>query len=187
MMIMKNHPGFTLIELLVTLAIVAIFAMLAVPSFHDIYYRSQSTAIINQVAGITRLARNIAVTEVSTTTLCPSLDGLTCTEEWEKGTILFTDENTNGQVDGNDKVIRFYRPFIKTGILSWKSLRNKIQFTERGFPRGTVGSFVYCPNNQDAHLGKSLILSFQGRLRTGQDSNGDGIIETGSGTNISCS
>jgi type IV fimbrial biogenesis protein FimT len=127
------------------------------------------------------------VTEKTTTTLCPSTDGLTCSGEWKDGVILFTDKNTNSKIDDSDHIIRFYQPFIDSGILNWRSLRNKIQFSSTGLPRGSVGSFVYCPSNQDPQYAKSMIISFQGRIRSGQDLNQDGIAETGSGQNISCS
>jgi type IV fimbrial biogenesis protein FimT len=184
---MLKSRGFTLIELLTTLVIVAVFTMTAIPSFKHIYQASKSTAVINQVVGVTRLARNTAVTKKTTTTLCPSIDGVTCSGEWMDGVILFTDMNTNSQVDGNDQVIRFYQPWIDTGYLNWRSLRNKIQFSSTGLPKGTVGSFVYCPNDQNSHYAKVMILSFQGRIRSGQDRNQDGINETGNGQNISCS
>jgi len=184
---MLKNRGFTLIELIATLVIVTILSMTAIPSFKHIYLTSKATTVINQVIGLTRLARNTAVSEKITTTLCPSLDGLTCSGEWKDGVILFTDKNTNSQIDGNDHVVRFYQPFIDAGFLNWKSLRNKIQFSSSGLPRGTIGSFVYCPNNQDHLYAKSMILSFQGRIRSGQDLNQDGIVETGSGQNISCS
>ena len=182
---LKSH-GFTLVELLTTLVIVAVLTMTAVPSFKHIYHANKSTAVINQVVGVTRLARNTAVTEKITTTLCPSTDGATCSGEWKDGAILFTDNNTNSQIDGNDHIVRFYQPFIDSGSLSWRSLRNKIQFLSTGLPRGTIGSFVYCPSNQDLQYAKSMILSFQGRIRSGQDRNKDGIVETGSGQNVSC-
>jgi len=184
---MLKNRGFTLVELLITLVIVMVLTMTAIPSLKHIYHVSKSTAVINQVVGITRLARNTAVTEKTTTTLCPSLDGLTCSGGWKDGVILFTDNNTNSQIDDNDHVIRFYQPFIDTGFLNWRSLRNKIQFSSTGLPRGTVGSFVYCPSNHNPFYAKSMILSFQGRIRSGQDRNQDGIAETGSGQNISCS
>jgi type IV fimbrial biogenesis protein FimT len=184
---MLKSRGFTLPELLTTLVIVAVLTMTAIPSFKHIYHANKSTAVINQVIGVTQLARNTAVTEKTTTTLCPSIDGIMCSGEWMDGVILFTDKNTNSRIDDDDHIVRFYQPLIDTGFLDWRSLRNKIQFSSTGLPKGTVGSFVYCPNNQDPHYAKSMILSFQGRIRSGQDRNQDGINETGNGQNISCS
>ena len=184
---MLKDQGFTLIELLTMLVIIMVLTMVAIPSFKHMYHASNSTAIINQILGVTKLARSTAVSEKTTTTLCPSLDGLTCSGQWQDGVLLFTDANTNSRLDGNDHIIRFYQPFIETGSLNWRSLRNKIQFASTGLPKGSVGSFVYCPNDHNPLYAKSMIISFQGRIRSGQDLNQDGIIETGNGRNISCS
>lgn len=184
---MQHNSGFTLIELITVLVIVMILIMAAIPSFKHTYHTSNATAVINHVLGITRLARNTAVTEKTTTTLCPSRDGRSCSNEWQEGVILFTDHNTNSQIDNNDQVIRFVQPFINNGLLNWHSLRNKIQFSSTGLPRGTIGSFIYCPENKNPLYAKTMIINFQGRIRSGQDHNHDGILESGNGQNISCS
>mgnify|MGYP003862709201 CR=1 FL=1 len=179
--------GFTLIELLCALSIVVILSAVALPSLQDIYLRSEANASINRVSGLIRLARSSAITQSVTTTLCPSQDGQTCAENWEDGTLLFIDINKNKQLDDEDQIIQYQSPFLSNGSLQWLSFRNAIQFTSRGYPNGTIGSFIYCPDNMDETYGKSAILNFQGKLRQGKDSNGDGIIESGNKHNISCS
>jgi len=183
-----GHGGFTVIELLIVLAIISIVATVAVPSLQTLYFGSVSSASINQVSGLVRYARSQAVNHNTTVTLCPSEDGIECANSpWEDGVLMFSDQNINSEVDGDDIVHRYQTPFIRSGRLRWRSLRNKVQFNSRGMPRGTVGSFTYCPQNSDVHLAESLIISFQGRVRSGRDSNGDGIKETGSRVNIDCS
>ena len=180
-------PGFTLTELTIVLAIVAISSTLIIPSFNYLVSYNTSASSSNQISGMIKYARNIAVTHSTNTTLCPSIDGMSCTKTaWQDGIILFQDKDADGLIDKEDKVERFVRPFLDKGTLRWRSLRNKVQFNSRGAARGTTGSFVYCPENKDEKMGASLILSLQGRLRKGPDSNSDGIPESGSHKNISC-
>jgi len=182
-----NTKGFTFLELLCVLCIVAIFSAIAIPSYQHIYSSGQANTTMGTISSLIRLARNYAVTQRVTTTLCPSTDGETCGSDWTKGILLFEDEDNNSQLDKQDRQIFFRSPFLKQGSLQWNALRNNVQFSFRGLPRGSIGSFIYCPENGDDSYGRVLILSFQGKLRAGKDSDKDGIIESGSNRNISCS
>ena len=179
--------GLTLIELLIVLAVIAILSGISIPGMQRLLFETTSTASANQIAGLVRYARNEAVFRNTSVTLCPSSDGISCTNaEWQGGVLMFTDRNQNSKIDDDDTVKRFVRPFLNTGSLRWRSLRNKVQFNSRGMARGTIGSFVYCPENNDASMGASLVLSLQGRLRKGLDTNNNGIPETGSHQDIAC-
>jgi len=182
----NSFHGFTLLELLITLSITAILFAVSTPSFKEMILESQAESTINHIARLIRLARNIAVTQATTSTLCPSIDGKYCNGAWEDGVMLFTDRNKNNIVDEKDVVVQFLQPFIDQGNLRLKSMRNLIQFSAQGTPQGTIGSFIYCPSDKSLRHAKTLILSFQGRLRRGYDFNKDGIEETGNHKNISC-
>ncbi|MBB3231874.1 GspH/FimT family pseudopilin [Halomonas stenophila] len=57
----KRHSGFTLIELLVAIAMVAILATMAVPSFQGMMIRNQLTTDFNQVLTGIHYARSEAI------------------------------------------------------------------------------------------------------------------------------
>jgi len=177
--------GLTLIELLIVLAVIAILSGISIPGMQRLLFETTSTASANQIAGLVRYARNEAVFRNTSVTLCPSSNGISCTNsEWQGGVLMFTDRNQNSKIDDDDAVKRFVRPFLTSGSLRWRSLRNKVQFNSRGMARGTIGSFVYCPENNEARMGASLVLSLQGRLRKGLASNKNGIPEKGSHKDI---
>jgi type IV fimbrial biogenesis protein FimT len=182
----RTNQGMTLLELLSTLTIVSILAVLATPSLYGAYLSNQSTANINKLTSLVRLARSTAITTQTTSQICPTLDGLSCQHNWHSGVMVFVDQNNNGKKENQEALVFFQSPFISDGTLQWLSLKDQIRFSAQGFPRGTIGSFIYCPNNKDEKFGRSLSLSFQGKLRAGTDSNNDHIVERIRGKNIAC-
>lgn len=69
---MQNKNGFTLIELLVTLALVAIFATIAAPSFNRIVQGSQLSAHANDLLTAISYARSEAIKRGTIISLCPA-------------------------------------------------------------------------------------------------------------------
>ena len=100
---------------------------------------------------------------------------------------VFKDNNVNGKFDKGDESLRRILNNDHRGELTFRSLRNRVQFNPLGFVRGTMGSFVYCTVSRNDELARSLVISLTGRSRFGFDSNGDGIRETSVRNNIDCS
>ena len=100
--------GFTLIELMVTVAVVAILAMVAAPSFDQAILSAKLNAGANNFMASAQLARSEAIKRNSTVVLCRSADGLSCASSgnWTQGWIVFHDVNNNGTVDSGDAVIQ---------------------------------------------------------------------------------
>lgn len=75
----KAQSGFTLIEVMVVVALVAILASLAVPSWTQLLVRNSVRTSINDFSLSLQFARSQAVLLNSPVTLCPSNDGVNCT------------------------------------------------------------------------------------------------------------
>ena len=94
---MVQSPGFTAIELLVSIAILAILASLAAPSFTDSIKRYRIAAVRDdlmssiQFARTEAIRRGVAVSLRRTTTCSPAT-----TDDWNCGWEIFVDRNANG-------------------------------------------------------------------------------------------
>jgi len=105
---MKNR-GFTLIELIVTMAIVAIVATMAVPSYLTFIQNNRLAAQSNALITSLNIARSESVKRLASTvanpnprvTVCASSNGTACSNanQWELGWIVFVDLNADGVVN----------------------------------------------------------------------------------------
>src|SRR5688572_29332546 len=99
--------GFTLIEAMVTVAILAIIAAAAAPSYNNAITSNKLTSYANSFISSALLARSEAIKRNTVVRMCRSADGLTCATAgtWQQGWIVFNDINNDGAVDTNETVI----------------------------------------------------------------------------------
>ncbi|MCD9005136.1 GspH/FimT family pseudopilin [Luteimonas sp. XNQY3] len=93
----RHGGGFTLVELMVTVAVIAILSAVAVPAMTGLINRSRISGLTGEVVSALQLARSEAVRRNARVTLCPSADGLTCTNsvDWA-GWIIEARDNATG-------------------------------------------------------------------------------------------
>jgi type IV fimbrial biogenesis protein FimT len=141
---MKRQEGFTLTEMLVVSAIVAILLSVAIPSYKYITTSYRMSAEINSLLGDLQFARAEALKEGNGVTTCVSTDGKTCTggTNWQQGWIVFSDQNSDQQVDGTDLVLKVQSVFSGTTPDTFVPITNTtaITYNREGFAN-TVGGF----------------------------------------------
>jgi type IV fimbrial biogenesis protein FimT len=99
--------GFTLVEMVVTVAIIGVLAAIATPSLRDAIMNARMVAMVNDTMADLNIARSEAVKRNATVTLCPSINGSTCSgNDWRPGWIVFHDVNRNNQRDATEDLIK---------------------------------------------------------------------------------
>lgn len=111
--------GISLVELLVTLAIVAILAVVATPSYVAMTQRARLQAEANSLVNDLQFARSEAIKRGQPVSLCPSSNGTACnttnTNNWEAGWIVFNDVNGSGTTDSTNDVPLRVRAALPSG------------------------------------------------------------------------
>ncbi|MGN6312545.1 MAG: GspH/FimT family pseudopilin [Rhodanobacteraceae bacterium] len=138
--------GFTLVELMITIAVAAILAAIALPSFRDFLRRNAVTAQANQVLASLQYARNEAVSRRYPTAVCASTAGTSCDggSTFENGWMVWRDSTLAGTPAYNgsppDELLRVVQAQSGVSIRSFGgSGTGFIAFDQRGQVIGATG------------------------------------------------
>lgn len=164
-----KHPidrGFTLVEILIVVVIAGIVLASGLPHYRQLVARHQATTVVNWLISSIHFARYNAASKGITVTLC-ALEGNRCTKNWHRGLALFVDNNQNGRLDSEEKVLANIKPVTEVGSIAWRSFGRKpyLQFTAMGHTNFQNGNITYCPKDQNILYRRQIVITVQGRPR----------------------
>jgi type IV fimbrial biogenesis protein FimT len=163
----------TLIELLIVVAIAAVLAAVAIPSFDTLLSSSRFTTYANTYLTHLNLARSEALKRNARVTLCKSADGATCTTSggWDQGWIVFHDVNNNAQTDLDEAILQSHEAIPAVLALQGNTpVANYVSYAPMGGARLTSGAFqagtlTLCKVSSGGGEARSIVISSTGRPR----------------------
>ena len=174
-------PGFTLIELLIVSAVGVVLLTLATPALERTLRDHRLTALSNDLLALLNLARSEAVRRGATVVLCKSADGQNCGGPgWSAGWIVFVNapDQWPPAVGSGDEILRTSAALPPGYTLhASTNFTNFIAYRASG-RSNTMGRFVLCKDGRLEHHSRALFVSITGRVRVGQDENGNGIPDS---------
>ena len=149
--------GFTLIELMVTLAIVAILAIMSVPSFKQYLSGQQLDAMVADFSTSCELARNTALQTNTSVQICPADASGACVAAASNGTgWVVTLQNTTPAVLENH-----LNTSGSTQAITISSTVATLNFLPSGFMDATQSATVtLTPSACVAGTGKKVTIKF---------------------------
>ncbi len=107
MRVRRGDSGFSMVELMVTIAIVAILAAIAFPSFEGSLRSNRIATASNELNGGLSLARSEALRNPDGAIICASTNGTECGGDWAAGWIVGADLNDDGNLNAADRIQRY--------------------------------------------------------------------------------
>lgn len=194
----NKTAGFTVIELLIVVVVVAVTALLAMPSFREMILNNRMVSQTNLITSMVSYARSEAAKRPDVfITVCPTDDMASCngSSSWEGGWIVMLDadgDRVNDAGDG-DSVLYTMGSLEGGNTLRVSGLTNAayVQFSGNGDPvppslgAAAAGTFTVC-DSRGAEFANGVVVMESGQTRVARDQDGDDISNAHDGNNISC-
>jgi len=160
--------GYSLLELLMTMAVAALILTLGLPSFAALKARNAQRVELNALFHAVHLARKASIMRKQVVSLCPSVDGTTCSpgRDWSGGFLVFENSDRDEPPALDASEVLLHRHVASDSV---KVTANRRGFTLRAtFLRATNGTLVVC-DRAGRVTPRALVISYTGRPRVAEN------------------
>lgn len=158
-----------MMEMVILMAVIAILAALVLPNASSYIDDNRLSAAAADMVVTMQTARSEAVGRNAAVTLCAATDsGAACRPTghlWERGWLMFVDNDADRAVDGGEEVIQFHQALNqKLTLRGTSEINNPITF----FPSGRTSitstqTMILCDARGFGADAKGLVVSILGR------------------------
>lgn len=161
--------GFTVLELMIALAVAAVIAGVAIPSFSESLNNSRRAAAVNALVVALNYARSEAIARHRPVTVCRSRSGTECDTDgdgWHQGWIVFGDDDADGQRSIDEAIMRRHEALGGGISLHGNSnLQRRVTFRSAG-NTGNNGRIAYCDRRGWSPAARIVVVATTGRVRS---------------------
>jgi len=183
------YSGFTLVELMITVSITSILIGIAVPNYSSFICKLRVNNEISELNRLLLIARNTAINNRQTVTLCHLDESGKCDTNWHQQLSVFIDTNANKiyEPNLNEYILRVKSKIKTTDKLHYGIGRTGVIYAATGRLAGwgSNGTFRYCPLNYQ-NFNRGIRVATSGRLYITTDTDHDGKDEDRNGKELTC-
>lgn len=164
------NAGFSLMELMVAIAILAIIATIAVPSFESIIQNNRAVTLSSAFVTSLHLARSEAVKRGDSVTICPTANDTftSCGDStmWVNGWIVFRDPDNDGLLATASDRLAIQQSFERGTNIT--SAENRLTFSNTGFLDAVTANFNLTADGCVGDHARVVSISGTGRVNVAQ-------------------
>ncbi|MCC4116825.1 GspH/FimT family pseudopilin [Aromatoleum toluclasticum] len=162
--------GYSLVELMMVLAVLGVLSAIAAPSFARLLAETRVRDASSDLFAAVIQTRSEAMKRHGRVVLCKSDDSTRCAEDigWDRGWIVFADDNESGQRDADEAVLRTGEPRIgRVAISGDGSVGNYVSYVASGRTQHLTsgawqaGTLTVCSEG----IARQIIINRVGRPR----------------------
>ena len=167
--------GLTLIELMITLAIAGVLIASAAPSMREFIQNNRSATQTNELQTALSFTRSEAIKQGMSISICKSDDGAGCGGNWQDGWVVFVDDDSDGDLDGDEEILRVHGALVAGNSLKYWG--GDITYASTGLSSSaSSGFFVHC-DSRGASNARGIIIRPTGHTRIFSEDNFRDILD----------